>query len=456
MSESVQKWLERKMERPDGTVASINTKFASLEVGVHKQLAADARKMCPAGASIMIVCDEKTERYVEPVERALVDEGFVVKQYKAPNEPDGSPPAPEESSAILVQQELEAQGIAMAVAVGSGTINDRAKYAAHLAEIPYMSYGTAASMNGYNSPIVAIYVKGLKSTVPATPPIGLYADPEVVVQAPRLMHLAGLGDLCSKPFAGADALIASLLTQNPAWRFPSEMVEEAFAQSLEQAEAIGQDDPVAIANLMEALWISGFSMVLAGSSAPASGGEHLWSHRIDMAQHDAGQPLRALHGTQVGIACHLVKPLFGQLAACSHDELLMQLDKEHTQPPDPANEKTFTEWLTSRHTELSDKSRKPLVKEAIRKYDRAYRAQIREGLRTQWTAVQRELEQAHHHATRVAEALSLAGAPQSPEDIGLSNQDSTRILTVCRDIRNRLTILDLTAEVFGEAGFSQK
>lgn len=454
MSQAVKEWLGRTVERPDGSQATIPTQFATLDVGAHRQLAKDAKTLVSSGQEVLIVSDKRTREYAEPVAEALGAERLQVSHYVAPDEADGSPPAPDEAGALVVKEQLLERDCALAVSVGSGTINDRTKYAAHLAKRPYLSYATAASMNGYNSPIVAIYVGGLKSSVPATPPLGLYADPEIVAKAPRLMHLAGLGDLCSKPFAGADAVIAATIAEASPWRFPSEMVEVVFEQSLEQAEAIGQDDPNAIAQLMEALWVSGFSMTLAGTSAPASGGEHLWSHRIDMAQHDAGQPLRALHGTQVGIACCLVEPLFGQLAACSQDELEMRLPHSPQTPaPDPRQAERFEEWLQQRHQALSAHSLEALLPEAAKKYDRNNRQQILDGLRTHWSTIQQELQQAHQHAQRVKVALQRAGAPMLPSQMGLEAEESQHILEVCRDIRNRFTILDLTAEILGEEGF---
>lgn len=454
MAESVQYWLGRSIERPDGTEASIPTQFAAIEVGVERQLAHDATTLWKSSSNVLIVSDKRTHRYVSAVEQSLIEKGFQTHQYIAPDEADGSSPAPEESGALDVARVIQEKSIDWAVSVGSGTINDRTKYAAHVTDIPYMCYATAASMNGYNSPIVAIYVKGLKSTVPARPPVGLYADPEVIVQAPRLMHLAGLGDLCSKPFAGADAIIASILNQTKPWHVPSEMVEDVFEQALQNAERIGKDDPEAITQLMEALWVSGFSMTLAGSSSPASGGEHLWSHRIDMAQHDASQPLRALHGTQVGIACNLVRPLFGALAGASLSDVQEGLQKTLDGVPDPNQESEFEHWLQARHTALSAKSLAPLQKEAAKKYNRGYREQVRTGLVEHWETIQKELQKAHRHAERIAQALQLAGAPQTPEEIGLKEEESLHILTVCRDIRNRFTILDLTAEIRGEEGFN--
>jgi hypothetical protein len=41
----------------------------------------------------------------------------------------------------------------------------------------------------------------------------------------------------------------------------------------------------------------------------------------------------------------------------------------------------------------------------------------------------------------------MASAPTRPEDLGMDGDEADRILGVCRDIRNRLTILDLAAAI---------
>ena len=68
---------------------------------------------------------------------------------------------------------------------------------------------------------------------------------------------------------------------------------------LSHAAAMAAGDPEAIAALTRLLVLAGLGMVIAGGSAPASMGEHLISHYIDlMARPHPG----SLHGEQVGVA----------------------------------------------------------------------------------------------------------------------------------------------------------
>src|SRR5690606_12773580 len=77
--------------------------------------------------------------------------------------------------------------------------------------------------------------------------------------------------------------------------------EVILEETLGCAGAIGAGEAHAVGVLLEALILSGLSMLVAGSSAPASGGEHLISHYVDMKAALYGSS-HDLHGVQVGVA----------------------------------------------------------------------------------------------------------------------------------------------------------
>ena len=66
-------------------------------------------------------------------------------------------------------------------------------------------------MDGYSSPVVPMFIDGMKRAIPATPPIGVLVDLDLVATAPDRMTLAGLGDLVGKLNARADWIMANLL-----------------------------------------------------------------------------------------------------------------------------------------------------------------------------------------------------------------------------------------------------
>jgi len=439
----IEKYLGSEHLRPDGSTARVHTKWAYMGADAPKELLSALESVVGSSAKIVLLCDPWTRAISNEVEKVLSDKGLRTYTYELEAGADGSPPSADDLRVEEFEGVLREQGSALAVAVGAGTINDIAKMASHRLGTPYFSYGTAASMNGYTSGIAALYSDGLKVTVPATPALGVFADPKVVAEAPLDLTLAGLGDLCSKPFATADARVAAIAVGDSPWSLPSVIVESVFEEVLKNAAGVGAGDPEAVTYLMEALWVSGISMVIAGSSAPASGGEHLWSHRLDMARHDRGLPPLAYHGTQVGVACGLVRPLFERVAYADMESVL-EAFKGAGNDPDPSAPEFLT-WLRGRHPDLGEQSLSAISREAARKYEPIEGARVRQGLVESWEAVRNELMKAHHHAGLVHEALTLAKAPTRPEDLGMAADEAARILHVCRDIRNRLTILDLAA-----------
>ncbi len=210
----------------------------------------------------------------------------------------------------------------LVISVGSGTLNDLGKYSASEDGKPFWVMPTAPSMNGYTSGIAAIKVKGVKRTLPATPPARLYVLPEVIQNAPLKLRQAGFCDVLAKVVSDIDWQAESLLFSQSYCGLPAAMMAGVEKDYSEQPEAIGRGEEKAVMGLFHGLLISGVAMSLAGSSAPASGGEHLMSHFWDMREPLTGRvPER--HGLQVGLGIILS-------AACY--QLLAGLDKTALAP----------------------------------------------------------------------------------------------------------------------------
>lgn len=187
------------------------------------------------------------------------------------------------------------------VAVGSGVITDVVRYAAYLAETPFVSVPTAASMDGYASSVAALERTGVKVTLPARAPQAIFADPRVSALAPIELTRSGIGDLLGKVTARVDWLAAHRLYGEPFSVEIAERVLDPLAFAAQNAQPVLAGDPAAIQGLLRGLVQSGIAMALAGSSRPASGCEHHASHFWDLL---AGRGLRdhAPHGLQVGYA----------------------------------------------------------------------------------------------------------------------------------------------------------
>ncbi len=329
-----------------------------------------------------------------------------------------------------------------AIAVGAGTLNDIVKMATARLDRPYQCVATAASMNGYTSAIAAVLSRGVKRTLPAQQAQAVFADVEVLRAAPSHLNLAGFGDLLSKPYSNADWRLSSLVRGVPYEERPAQLLDTAFDALLEHAAPIGRSEAQGIELLAATIILSGFTMAIAGTSAPASGGEHLVSHYWDMEQHCRDLPLRGLHGTQVGVATRLSALLFERLVGLQASDI--DPEAMRSAPAEPSS----LEALQARHPGLT-----PAVVEEVRaqidakqKRGDALRDELR-AVAQAWPEYQATLRELLMPSQRITDALAAAGAPSRPSELGVDRDHAVRTLVGCREIRSRYVALDLIADL---------
>ncbi|MGH2816615.1 MAG: sn-glycerol-1-phosphate dehydrogenase, partial [Actinomycetota bacterium] len=182
---------------------------------------------------------------------------------------------------------------AVPVAVGSGSLNDIVKRAAHEAGRPYVVVATAASMDGYSAFGAAITRDGYKQTMTCPAPRAVVADLEVLAGAPPAMTASGYGDLLGKVTAGADWLVADALGVEPVDPQVWELVQGPLREAVGRPGELAAGDQEALERLVEGLVMSGLAMQAHASSRPASGAEHQFSHLWEMEGlgHDRRPPL---------------------------------------------------------------------------------------------------------------------------------------------------------------------
>jgi glycerol-1-phosphate dehydrogenase [NAD(P)+] len=370
------------------------------------------------GRRLAVVSDTATRAVLGArVEHALASLGTVM-----PIVLDGRPHADADTAEKLRQACAAADGL---VAVGSGTINDLCKYAAARDGKPYAVFATAPSMNGYTSMNAAITVGGHKKTLPATSPTGVFMDLEVLARAPARMIRAGLGDSLCRSTAQADWLLSRHLRGTPYRHAPFALLAADEPALLDEPEALLRGDLAAMRVLARTLVLSGFGMTICHGSYPASQGEHLISHYIDMFA-PAGRD-NYFHGEQVAVATLTMARIQEAVLAAGPPRLqpatVTAAALEHRFGPE-IGRSCWREFEAKR-----------LTPETAPKLER----RIAEG----WADIRDEIGRALIPAARIAAVLQRVGGPTAPAHIGVSPDFYADAVSHARFLRDRYTFLDL-------------
>jgi glycerol-1-phosphate dehydrogenase [NAD(P)+] len=207
--------------------------------------------------------------------------------------PDGAVHADEPTVAAALAAARDADCV---VTIGSGTITDIGKAAAP-AGVPLVAVQTATSVNGYADPFSVLLRDGVKRTTPTRWPDALVIDPLVLAGAPRELNRAGIGDMAAMFTAQADWYLAAAVgAEGPPYAGQVAGLVRPYRERMFTLLADRVNGPAELASL---LTLSGLTMGLAGSTAPASGMEHAISHLVEMTGDEAAGNL---HGLVVGVA----------------------------------------------------------------------------------------------------------------------------------------------------------
>ena len=190
------------------------------------------------------------------------------------------------------------------VALGGGKVIDVAKMAAEEVGRGFVSVPTAASHDGIVSGRSSIPEGQTRHSVAADPPLAVVADTEIMAQAPWNLTTAGCADIISNYTAVKDWRLAHRLKGAHYSEYAGALSEMTAEMLVGNADSIKE-------GLVESSWLvskalvsSGVAMSIAGSSRPASGAEHLFSHQLDRIAPDP-----ALHGHQVGVGSIMIEYL---------------------------------------------------------------------------------------------------------------------------------------------------
>jgi glycerol-1-phosphate dehydrogenase [NAD(P)+] len=325
---------------------------------------------------------------------------------------------------------------AIAVAVGSGTINDLVKAASHRLGRPYLCVATAASMDGYTAFGASITFEDAKQTFDCPAPRAVVADIDILGAAPPAMTASGYADLMAKVTSGADWILADALGVEPidprAWA----IVQGGLREALSDPASARRGEAAALTPLVEGLMLGGFAMQWLKSSRPASGAEHQFSHLWDM-EHHTHQGVAPSHGFKVGVATLAVTRLYEQLLAFPMASL--DVDACVARWPEAAAMELEIQRVFAGSgftaTALKETHAKHIAPAALH-------AQLQR-LREVWPQLQARLRAQLMPSAELECRLEAVGAPTTPEAIGLTRERLRASFGRAYHLRRRFTVLDV-------------
>ncbi len=252
----------------------------------------------PRGDGVVVV-DSMTHQLVgDLVEGSLNEAGYDIHFYESP-----APTMESVEAAVELGKEVKA---GFYVGAGGGSVIDVAKLAAFRHGPGFVSAPTSASHDGICSGRASIKDTSGSSSLEAKPPVAIVADTNIISKAPFRMLAAGCADVISNLTAVLDWKLAHRLKAEEYSSFAAVLAKSGAELLMENSSIIKPGIEEAAWLTVKSLVVSGVSMAVAGSSRPASGAEHMFSHALDRMA-----PGTAMHGEQVGIGSILMMQLHG-------------------------------------------------------------------------------------------------------------------------------------------------
>ena len=281
-----------------GLVGNIPGYIQARGLGTHCVLVADNNTYEVAGRRVSATLKAAGFHVIECV---IVREGKMEPDERAVGE-----------VLLSIQPETE-----FLVAVGSGSITDTTRVNAARTGLPFVSVGTAPSMDGYTSVVSPLTFKGLKIHRHGPCPEIIVCDTEILKTAPLSMVQAGVGDVLGKYIAKCDWMIGNIINDEPYCFVCGEIVTDAINNLLSNIDEILARTDKGMRILIEALLLAGVTIMIVGHTRAVASIEHNVAHYWEMIQMQRGKEAPS-HGASVGVATLLVWPMFTRFA---HEDL---------------------------------------------------------------------------------------------------------------------------------------
>ena len=377
----------------------------------------------------LVVCDRNTYRACGEQVKKILDEAGCANSLHILSSENV---VPDEAALgeLLVSLDPETDLI---VAVGTGTINDMCKFVSYQLGIEYFIVGTAPSMDGFASAGAPLITNHMKTTYPAHAPQVILGDLDILCRAPMNMITAGVGDTLGKYTCLLDWRLANIVNGEYYCPWIVRMVETSLKRVTDSIGRVGTRDPETVANIMEALVLTGIAMSFVGNSRPASGSEHHLSHYWEMMfLFEGRRPV--LHGTKVGIGAVTSAYLYGLLknSKIDFEKARRSAGSYHYETWEKLMRETYGEAAPG-VIGLEKKAGKNAVENRLARIDRIER---------HWPEILRAID-ALPPAAEIERMLTGLGAPVNPAQVGVGSQMVYNGILVSKELRDRYTLFQL-------------
>ncbi len=222
------------------------------------------------------------------------------------------------------------------VGVGGGKVIDVGKVIATELNVAFISIPTLASNDGIASPVASFKENGKPVSISVNPPTAVLADLTILRNSPIRFLRAGFGDLISNITAVKDWKLARDKIDEEYNEVAASMAYLPSTLMLNLESVNFKDDLTTLEKLIRGLILSGVSIAIAGSSRPASGAEHKFSHALDYLGYGSG-----VHGEQVALGTIIMEYLHQKYYGTGDWEAIKTI-LEKAQVPTTAKELNLT------------------------------------------------------------------------------------------------------------------
>lgn len=323
------------------------------------------------------------------------------------------------------------------ISVGSGSLTDTTRINAKRTGLPFISVGTAPSMDGYTSVVAPLLLRGVKIHRAGVCPEIIVCDIDVLRTAPLAMVCSGVGDVLGKYIAKADWLIGQAVNGEIYCDVCGQIVTDAVEKLLDNIDEIKQRSEKGIRILIEALLLAGVTVMIVGHTRAVASAEHNIAHYWEMMQLRHGKEAPA-HGASVGVATLLLWPMFTRFA----NEDLSKLDINAIKAKRMSREERVKWMLTAFEDEAGNSIMRDNPEDFLT-----------------WEEQERRIRAAQSHQQEIRDAIATMppfekiesamkelGAPMTAEAMKVDDRLLNLSMHCAKDYRSRYTLMKLIDE----------